>query len=123
MASWPRLGRSVFDSGVYQVFAKGIDMAPLSIDSRQIHPVTFHFNLNCGVAVVAYAVAMATCLLQGDSSAIPSLLCLAVMALFALGITLPEAGAPTLRNRRLEQQNPRDCAKPSGRPYTRMKSA
>lgn len=70
-------------------------MTTLSLDSRQSHAGTFHFDIYGGISACAFAIAMALCLRHGDFSAIPGLLCLAAMTLVAFSVTPPETGSST----------------------------
>ena len=64
-------------------------MATLSLDSRQIHHVKFHFDIYGAVLAVAFAAAVIVCIQHGDWTAIPALLCLAAMALVECCVYAP----------------------------------
>ena len=69
-------------------------MTTLSLDSRQIHPGSFHFDLPGAVSAGAFAVAMIACFRHGDVSALPALVALAVMTLIVFSChTPPQTGA------------------------------
>lgn len=70
-------------------------MKTLRLDSRQIHPGTFHFDICGGISTCAFAIAVAVCLLHGDIAAIPALLCLDAMTLVVFGVTPPGTGPST----------------------------
>lgn len=70
-------------------------MTTLNIHSEQPHAGTFHFDIDGSVSVGALILAMAVCVLHGDFSAIPALLCLTAMTAIAFGVTPPETGAST----------------------------
>lgn len=68
-------------------------MTTLNIHSEQPHAGTFHFDIDGSVSAGALILAMAVCVLHGDFSAIPALLCLTAMTAVAFGVTPPETGA------------------------------
>ena len=69
-------------------------MTTLSLDSRQLHPGSFHFDLPGTVSAGAFAVAMIVCFQHGDAAAIPALIALAVMTLVVFSVHAPAPTAP-----------------------------
>lgn len=64
-------------------------MTTLSLNSRQIHPGYFHFDLPGAVSAGAFAVAMIVCFRHGDVAAIPALVALAAMTLIVFSVHTP----------------------------------
>jgi hypothetical protein len=88
-------------------------MTTLSLDSRQIHPGSFHFDLPGAVSAGAFAVAMIVCFRHGDVAAIPALVALAAMTLIVFSVHTPAAttprGARKHRNAERTHLRRRDC--------------
>ena len=66
-------------------------MTTLSLDSRQLHPISFHFDFPGAVSAGAFAVAMIVCFRHGDVAAIPALIALAAMTLIVFSVHTPAA--------------------------------
>ena len=85
-------------------------MTTLSLNSRQIHPGSFHFDLSGAVSASAFAVAMIVCFRHGDVAAIPALVALAAMTLIVFSVHTPAArDAGKLRDTERTQLWRRDC--------------
>lgn len=64
-------------------------MATLSLGSGYVHSEVFHFDIYGGVSAGAFAMAMMMSFQNGDFSAIPALIGLAVMALIVFSVHAP----------------------------------
>lgn len=88
-------------------------MTTLSLDSRQLHPGSFHFDFPGAVSAGAFAVAMIVCFRHGDAAAIPALIALAVMTLIVFSVHAPAPTAPRGAQRNLDSERThlrrRDC--------------
>ena len=73
-------------------------MTTLSLDSRQLHPGSFHFDFPGAVSAGAFAVAMIVCFRHGDVAAIPALVALAVMTLIVFSVHAPVAPRGAAKN-------------------------
>lgn len=112
-------------------------MTTFTIRSEQPRAGMFHFDIYGGASVGALVVASAVCLLHGEFSVVPALLCLTAMTAVVFGVAPPETGASAggrgdgaarvrrrrtrlLRRHRLGQSEARGCRNPSGGSSMRM---
>jgi hypothetical protein len=78
-------------------------MTTLNQNSTAHKTGSFHFNIYAGVSAFGYVVAMAICALNGDFSAIPALLFLAVITAVTFSITPPKTALSS--NKRVVETN------------------